>query len=548
MKLKKISWRNFKSYSNRMVEFSLDKPSSLNLIVGENGAGKSAIAQCITYLLYGKIDGTTAADIPNRINKNFYGKLELEHGGHNIVVERGLAPKMFKVTVDGKEIDTAGKLNVQSMLEDNYYKLPYSVFKNLIILDINGFKSLVDLNPSDKRSIIDKILGFTIINEMSAVVKEEFKVIQNDASQLDVELRSIAKSIDDTIAKMNEVHEQYDENEVNALNEEVEKLKTNILDNRNTLKKLRDAKDKVTSVAANAKGEIRLLNNKISDIDKRVKLIDGGYCPTCGTKLDGAEFITERENLLEDKQLLEKNINVINESQKEYSDKSDAIDKKYAEYQHKIDGINAKLLELNSTIQYKKSLNKENNNSFQELIESFKEKQETLKAQKKILDGQIGFFNILTHTFSESGVKQYIGQRTAPELNSIIAQKLDMMQMPYSIEFDSKFDCKIKNYGYDVNYNSLSSGERKRVDFACIVSFITFLERQYPDINLLFLDEVFANVDINGIATLIDILKDVTADLGLNIFLIHHAQVDSGAFDNVIEIKKENGFSVINTL
>ena len=78
MKLKKMSFKNFKSYSNIMTEISFGDTSSLNLIVGENGTGKTSIAECATYLLYGKLENFTAADIPNRINKAFYGKIELD--------------------------------------------------------------------------------------------------------------------------------------------------------------------------------------------------------------------------------------------------------------------------------------------------------------------------------------------------------------------------------------------------------------------------------------------------------------------------------------
>ena len=182
MKLKKICWRNFKSYSNAMTELTFTDNPSLNLIVGTNGTGKSSIADCIIYALYGKIDGTNNSDIPNRINKNFYVKIELNCNGHEIIIERGLAPSLFTVTIDGNVVDTAGKNNVQSMLEENYYKIPYSVFKNTLILSINDFKSLVDLNPADKRNIIDKIFGFTEYNLMLKLIKEDIKSLDSSLS------------------------------------------------------------------------------------------------------------------------------------------------------------------------------------------------------------------------------------------------------------------------------------------------------------------------------------------------------------------------------
>ena len=174
MKLLKVSWRNFKSYSNVLTEIDFSDQSSLNLIVGANGTGKSSIAEVIIYSLFGKLDNFKQAEIPNRINKNFYSKIELDCNGHRIIIERGLTPSLFEVNIDGKKLDTAGKTNVQQMLEEEWFKIPFSVFKNTIVLSISDFKSLMDLNATDKRNIIDKIFGFTIYNQMNKILTEEY--------------------------------------------------------------------------------------------------------------------------------------------------------------------------------------------------------------------------------------------------------------------------------------------------------------------------------------------------------------------------------------
>ena len=205
MRLKKVSWKNFKSYSNIMTELDFSDIHSLNLIIGVNGTGKSSIAECITYLMYGKIENFTASEIPNRTNKNFYGKIELDCGGHNVIIERGLAPTIFTVTIDGNVVDTAGKTNVQDMLEEVYYRIPYSVFKNIIVLSINDFKSLVNLNLSDKRNIIDRIFGFTIFNEVLKKVKEDVKGIDSEISENSGSLRANNNSIERIISQVNEL-------------------------------------------------------------------------------------------------------------------------------------------------------------------------------------------------------------------------------------------------------------------------------------------------------------------------------------------------------
>ena len=148
MILKSIEWRNFKSYSNIPTIINFDSINSVNLIIGDNGTGKSSIEEVIKFTLYGKLEDYNNSDIPNRINKNFYSKIEVECDGHVIIIERGLAPTIFAVSIDGEKIDTAGKSNVQNMLEEMYFKMPYSVFSNTLVLSVNSFKSLIDLNLS----------------------------------------------------------------------------------------------------------------------------------------------------------------------------------------------------------------------------------------------------------------------------------------------------------------------------------------------------------------------------------------------------------------
>ena len=47
---------------------------------------------------------------------------------------------------------------------------------------------------------------------------------------------------------------------------------------------------------------------------------------------------------------------------------------------------------------------------------------------------------------------------------------------------------------------------------------------------------------------MVQILKDLSVELNMNIYLIHHAQVENVVFDNVIETSKPDGFSKITIL
>ena len=546
MRLKKVSWKNFKSYSNIMTELDFSDISSLNLIIGVNGTGKSSIAECITYLMYGKIENFTASEIPNRTNKNFYGKIELDCDGHSVIIERGLAPTIFTVTIDGNIVDTAGKTNVQDMLEDVYYRIPYAVFKNIIVLSINDFKSLVNLNPSDKRNIIDRIFGFTIFNEILKKVKEDMKGIDGEISENSGSLRANNNSIERIISQVNELKTNM------ASQDEIEKLALNIQEteekekkNEENIQKLEDTREKIKRETLEKSVDIKDAKKRIEEIDKKIKLIDSGRCPMCGSSLETDEFREEKESLLEERKSCEETIRLITDIVNESVRKVEILNKNITTF--KGNSQRSNIIELKSDLKSKISANEtkvdpliETKNQIEDDIAKLMEEQNILSEKK------LNYSILLKMLGEDGGIKQMIAKSYIKDLNNIIAQTIDFMNMPYSVVFDSNFNTTIMQNGSKVNYKTLSTGEKKRVDFATIISFVKLLKLQYGELNLLFIDELFSNIDIDGVDDMLQLLKDLCQELSLNIFLIHHARLENIMFDNVFETTKKDTFSHLN--
>ena len=547
MKLKKICWRNFKSYSNAMTELTFTDEPSLNLIVGTNGTGKSSIADCIIYALYGKIDGTNNSDIPNRINKNFYVKIELNCNGHEIIIERGLAPSLFTVTIDGNIVDTAGKNNVQSMLEENYYKIPYSVFKNTLILSINDFKSLVDLNPADKRNIIDKIFGFTEYNLMLKLIKEDIKSLDSSVSSNEGAIKTATINIEQYEQELQELkNNEVSQEEIDELNAKIEEAKALKATNEASIKKLDDARKVLDKQATDKNMDIRDLKRRIEDNKKKIKLIDSKKCPTCGSSLDTDEFHKERERLVKDNESCEVAIAEFTSVIGNLSNKMKLVDTKRKEF---ADAINkSKLMDLSSELKYKVSMKKNSSKPLLNLKEGLDKQIIQLNEERELLSKRKRVYDCVIQILGEGGIKEYIASKYIPTINQIISEMMEFMGINYNVVFDKTFKATITSNGYNVTYNSLSTGEKKRIDFATVVSFIKLLKLQLGDMNLLFLDEMLASIDINGVSDMMTILKDLSVELNMNIYLIHHAQVENVVFDNVIETSKPDGFSKITKL
>ena len=223
MKIKNIEWKNFNGYGNIPQKIDFNKTGQLYLLVGQNGAGKSSIAEAITYGLYGKVEGKRLGDLANRINRGMEVTLQLTAKGKDIIIRRGIMPNYFELFINGKQYDQAGNKNVQEYLETEILDIPYQVFKNIIILSINDFKSFLTMSSGDKRNIVDRLFGFTIINQMRESIREKrrdakqsIKTLYDELNILDESIESINQKIEllkkEKRVDQTKLIEEYEEN------------------------------------------------------------------------------------------------------------------------------------------------------------------------------------------------------------------------------------------------------------------------------------------------------------------------------------------------
>lgn len=547
MKLKKLSFKNFKSYSNVMTEIDFGDTSSLNLIVGENGTGKTSIAECATYLLYGKIENFNASDIPNRINKAFYGKIEVDCDGHQIVIERGLNPSLFNVIIDGNQVDTAGKLNVQSNLEDVYFKIPYSVFHNILVLEVGEVKSLLSMSVGDKRNIIDKICGFTRYNVYKEFAKSDMRSLDEKISSNDTELRTMNMTLLNYEQKIEEIRSNStSQTEIDELTRMVNEAKEQKSKYDEQLSKLREAGDRIRNGGYKSSSDFNILKSRVQDLDRKIAFIDKGRCPTCGSSLETDEFRKERAGYVEQKEECLKQMEQIKTIITDVQTKLNTLDAKSREIQQKSGQV--RLLDLQSDLKYKINMKERDCAPIEALKTNLSKDMERLTDERRKLDEDKKVMDFVVSMFSDGGIKRYISNMYIPIINSLMSEMLKFMNLNYMVTFDGDFNAEILQNGMKVKYGTLSKGEKRRVDFAAVIAFIKFLKLQFGELNLLFLDEIFSNVDVNGVNDMIDILKDLSREMNLNVYLIHHAKLEGVAFDRIMQTKKVDGFSMIEYL
>ena len=550
MKINNIEWKNFNGYGNVPQKIDFTNNGMLYLLVGQNGAGKSSIAEAITYGLYGKVEGKRLGDLANRINRGMEVTIQLTCKGKNVTIKRGIMPNYFELFIDGKPYDQAGNKNVQEYLETELYDIPYQVFKNIIILSVNDFKSFLTMSSGDKRNIVDRLFGFTLINQMRDSIREKRRDVRSDIKTLYDELNILDESIVSINQKIELLQKEKKVDQSKLMVEYEDKLeivKDKRTETTKILTKLNNKYIDLENIVQEKSSSESKLIGELSYIKKSIDLFDNDKCPTCGNEFSGTNYDQTRENLSEeakqkksdlitirgDLKSANENLSKCNKFVKDSKDSITRLETLIGQYEFELNNIISKA--ENKDFQYLKQLITENTSST---------KNKNSQKHKKEINEK--FLEVVENILGEDGVKNLALKTILPPLNASIDSMIKQMHVPHRIKFDEKFNCKITSLGEEINPNTMSTGERKKSDFIIIIAMIKLLKVRYPSVNMLFLDEIFSSIDGSGIHEIIGILKDTVQETGLNTWVINHSELPVNLFDIKAEAVKEGGFSKLN--
>ena len=133
---KKIRWRNFLSTGNKFTEIEITKAPT-NLIIGQNGAGKSTILDALCFVLYNKpFRKINKPQLVNGVNeKDCVVEIEFSINTKEYKIIRGIKPNIFEIWIDGQmQNQDSASLDQQKYLENNILRLNYKSFTQTVIL------------------------------------------------------------------------------------------------------------------------------------------------------------------------------------------------------------------------------------------------------------------------------------------------------------------------------------------------------------------------------------------------------------------------------
>ena len=528
MYIQKIKISNFKSiYDTLELDFS-STIKGFWKISGEVGAGKTSIGEAIIFGLFGSVNGKNNSDLISWGQKHGLVELWCISKGNSLYIRRELnmyGQSPIYAEVNGDELIFTNKREAQSQLENDYDDTSRTMVELLCIISFNNFKSIATMNTKDTKIFLDKVLGFQILTQYSDICKS----LKTENYSKIVSTQQDINRVSSQIQKLKEISD-------------IEKIDGSIDDVRSTIRSLEDTikscKQDIKKITDEFNRKSIEKNSELSSIvvlgknkAKEIKLIESGTCPTCGAEIDQSKLDIKKQ----EKEILTQS----------YLSKQKEIEELKSTYAERIDPINNDLKKTDQELRDQRTLLVR----LEEQVKRLSINTNEIKNLEKTCKDFENVYNILSaedqdwqqlYNYLSINIRQQILNSFIPMLNKNILEYSQQLQQPYIIHFDNDFKCTINMNGLDdrsIPISSLSTGQLKTVDMIIILSVLKSVISS-SNINIMFLDELFSNLDSDLRAKMCNVLK-ISTNPQNTLFIISHQDISDEYFDGAINISLE---------
>lgn len=316
LKLIKLELEGFGCFKDKK-EFLYE--SGVNLVLAENGKGKTTQIEAISILLLSDYDGSFA-DYMNRDCDTFTISLEFmldnKHLLETLTCKKG---KTYTTTRNLKDVDTDIDLaNGEGVKEWLNERLPVSTSKYALFVKQNSDMDIIHCSDSERRDLFKKIQDLDYTKEIKTLIEPKIEQTKEKIIENDKEIFALENKKYETKA-LNDL--PFDENTYALKKTKLENLtaeKSLIEEKKNQLNDLKERKNKLES-------EINSI--KVSSDSKKSKI----------EELKSFNFNTEKEKI--EKEFANKKLESENKI-KSLEEQRENLDK----------DINEKMIELESEI------------------------------------------------------------------------------------------------------------------------------------------------------------------------------------------------------
>jgi len=581
IQIQNLTVKNFMSVGNSTQAVNFDR-KDLTLVLGENldlggdgsrnGTGKTTIINALSYALYGNALSNIRKDnLVNKTNaKNMLVSLDFSVGSTAYRIERGRKPNILKFYVDNHEQEVADNAQgdsreTQTAIED-VLGLSHDMFKHILALNTYT-EPFLSLKANDQRTIIEQLLGITLLSERAERIKELNRETKDGITQEEFRIRAVQeanKRIEEQIESLKRRQTLW----VTKHKEELDQLQNGLdeLQKIDIAAEIQAHKDhaswdlqrkefnELATAISRAKLDLQREQKSADKLSKEIATLESHTCHTCGQPFHDAKqtaVLAAKQKELDE---ATDQVALHSDTLTKLQEASDAIGdigkppKMY--YDREEDAISHRttLAGLEQQIKsksgeadpYGEQIDEMQSQALQEV------NYDTLNGLTRLQEHQEFLLKLLTS--KDSFIRKKIIEQNLSYLNARLTYYLDRIGLPHTVVFQNDLTVSIEELGRELDFDNLSRGERNRLILSMSWAFRDVYESLYQPINVLFVDEMIdSGLDTQGVENSLALLKHMSRERHKSIWLVSHRDELAGRVENILRVVKEGGFTSYNT-